>query len=273
MNAHRMDQETVERLLGSPVVDPHDGPEPLVRLLTAVRAAPHPTELRGESAAMQAFRTARAGAARPTRTARAGAERPTPRPARPRFLAQLAGLKLALAGLAVAASGGIALAAATGTLPGPLHRDDPAPPTASTVPHDSPSPTAGRDGSGAPSGVESRRPSPAASVLGLCHAYRAGAAENPGRALDNPAFADLIARAGGRNQVPGYCERVVRGTGAPVPPTADRSDPAPPTADRPDPATRRPDARPSGAGRTASTPGGKPTAPGGTARPGPPTPR
>ncbi|MEH0827672.1 MULTISPECIES: hypothetical protein [unclassified Micromonospora] len=263
MNAHRMDQETVERLLVGPVVDPHDGPEPLVRLLTAVRAAPHPTELRGESAAMQAFRTARAEPARPT-----------PRPARPRVLAQLAGLKLALAGLAVAASGGVALAAATGTLPGPLHRDDPAPPAASTVPHDSPSPTAGRDRSGAPSHLESRSPSPAASVLGLCHAYRASAADNPGRALDNPAFADLIARAGGRNEVPGYCERVVRDTGTPVPPTADRSDPAAPTADRPDPAaSRQPDGRPSGAGRTPSTPGGKPTAPGGTARNSPPTPR
>ncbi|TDB71450.1 hypothetical protein [Micromonospora sp. KC723] len=61
MNAHRLDLETVERLLDDPVVDPRDGPQPLLRLLAAVRAAPRPAELRGESAAVRAFHGARAG--------------------------------------------------------------------------------------------------------------------------------------------------------------------------------------------------------------------
>ncbi|SCF34059.1 hypothetical protein GA0074696_4609 [Micromonospora purpureochromogenes] len=237
MNAHRMDQETVERLLVGPVVDPYDGPEPLVRLLTAVRAAPHPGELRGESAAMHAFRSARAGV-----------PLPAPSPARSFPLARLAGLKVALAGLAVAATGGVALAAATGTLPGPLHRDAPVTPP-SAAPQRTPPTTAGPGGSAAPPSdkPESSRPTPAASILGLCRSYRAAAADNPGRALDNPAFADLVTSAGGRDEVPGYCERVVR----------DARTSAPPSADHPTP-TERPTSRPSPA---PSTTAGKPDAP------------
>ncbi|WP_446213646.1 hypothetical protein [Micromonospora sp. IBSANI012] len=235
MNAHRMDQETVERLLVGPVVDPHDGPEPLVRLLTAVRAAPHPGELRGETAAMHAFRSARAGA-----------PLPAPSPARSFSLARLAGLKVALAGLAVAATGGVAFAAATGTLPGPLHRDAPVTPPSAVPQSTTPRTTAG---SPAPSSVkpEPSRPTPAASILGLCRAYRAAAGDNPGRALDNPAFAGLVTRAGGRDEVAGYCERVVRDNGPSAPPSAIH--PAP---------TQRPTGRPSPAPSTA---GGKPDAP------------
>ncbi|MDH6461726.1 hypothetical protein M2302_001901 [Micromonospora sp. A200] len=237
MNAHRMDQETVERLLVGPVVDAHDGPEPLVRLLTAVRAAPHPGELRGENAAIHAFRSARTGA-----------PLPAPSPARSFSLARLAGLKVALAGLAVAATGGVAFAAATGTLPGPLHRD--APPTPpSAVPQSTPPTTAGPGGSATPSSgkPEPGRPTPAASILGLCRAYRASAGDNPGRALDNPAFADLVTRAGGRNEVAGYCDRVVRDTGPSAPPSAVHPTP-----------TERPTGRPS---QAPSTAGGKPDAP------------
>ncbi|MEV0724886.1 hypothetical protein AB0I37_19160 [Micromonospora purpureochromogenes] len=238
MNAHRMDQETVERLLVGPVVGPHDGPEPLVRLLTAVRAAAHPGELRGESAAMHAFRRARAGA-----------PLPAPSPARSFSLARLAGLKVALAGLAVAATGGVAFAAATGTLPGPLHRDAPVTPPSAVPQSTTPPTTAGPGGSPAPSSVkpEPGRPTPAASILGLCRAYRAGVGDNPGRALDNPAFADLVTRAGGRDEVAGYCERVVRDTGPSAPPSAVQPTP-----------TERPTGRPSHAPSTA---GGKPDGP------------
>ncbi|TDC32072.1 hypothetical protein [Micromonospora sp. KC213] len=59
MNAHRLDPHIAERLLGGPVVDPGSGwPQPLVRLLSAVRAAPRPAELRGERAAVRGFRAA-----------------------------------------------------------------------------------------------------------------------------------------------------------------------------------------------------------------------
>ncbi|MEV0806013.1 hypothetical protein [Micromonospora sp. NPDC050200] len=241
MNAHRMDSETAERLLVGAAADRHAGPEPLVRLLTAVRAAPRRAELRGESAAMHAFRSARAG---------------TPLPAPPltrsRTLTGLAGLKVALAGLAVAATGGVALAAATGTLPGPLHRDEPAT-TPSASPHGGPATTTGPDRSGAPSTIGPGRPTPGASMLELCRAYQAGAGNNPGRALDNPVFSDLIASAGGRDEVAGYCEHVVRDTGAPTAPTAGQPGPVP---------TGRASGRPSHEGTTPSTSAGKPAAPG-----------
>ncbi|MGW5672265.1 hypothetical protein ACWEVO_30740, partial [Micromonospora sp. NPDC003776] len=97
MNAHRMDQETVERLLVGPVADAQGGPEVLVRLLAAVRAAPHPHELTGEGAALQAFRLARAGSATVL----------VSRPER-RLLTSLLGAKVALAALLAAATGGVA---------------------------------------------------------------------------------------------------------------------------------------------------------------------
>ncbi|MGC5021048.1 hypothetical protein [Micromonospora sp. DT47] len=242
MNAHRMDQETAERLLGGPVVDPQGGQEPLVALLAAVRAAPRPAELRGENAAMHAFRSARAGAPlpMPTRTAQPGA------------LARLAGLKVALAALAVAATGGVALAAATGTLPAPPHRPANPPVTPSAAPGQSSSTTARPGPSGAPSTVDPGRSAPSASTVGLCRAYRADAGDNPGRTLDNPAFAALINSAGGRDKVSGYCERVVGEYG---------------TSGKPDtPATGRPAGRPS---HSPTTPAGKPTAPAPTELSGP----
>ncbi|SBT39098.1 hypothetical protein [Micromonospora narathiwatensis] len=63
MDTHRMDQETVERLLVGSVPDGRDGLGMLVRLLAAVRAAPRPYELLGEAAAVRAFRMTYAGAA------------------------------------------------------------------------------------------------------------------------------------------------------------------------------------------------------------------
>ncbi|MEH0935778.1 hypothetical protein [Micromonospora psammae] len=270
MNAHRIDQETVERLLGGPVVDPQDGPGPLVALLTAVRAAPHPDELRGESDAVQAFRAARAGLS-PTVPSR---------PARPRALAGLAGLKVALAALAVTATGGVALAAATDTLPGPLDRSDDRPSVPSAAPGPV-SPTSSRPGrSTPPSTVESPRPTPAAAILGLCRAYRADAGDNPGRTLENPVFTDLITSAGGRDKVADYCEQAVADRGgpdAPPDPTTDRPGSAPKT--RPSGRASHEPARPTGAGKPSvpapapSTPPGPDDTPAGRRTPPGPRPR
>ena len=63
MDTHRMDQETVELLLVGSVPDGRDGLGMLVKLLAAVRAAPRPHELLGETAAVRAFRMTFAGAA------------------------------------------------------------------------------------------------------------------------------------------------------------------------------------------------------------------
>ncbi|WP_433232147.1 hypothetical protein ACQP2H_09440 [Micromonospora sp. CA-248260] len=64
MTGHRLDQETAERLLSGPGDGPVPGPAPLVALLIAIRAAANPAELRGEPAAMSAYRAARAGMSR-----------------------------------------------------------------------------------------------------------------------------------------------------------------------------------------------------------------
>ncbi|MER7891523.1 hypothetical protein ABTX15_17020 [Micromonospora sp. NPDC094482] len=190
MNAHRMDPETVERLLGGPVVD-HDGLRPLVLLLTALRAAPRPGELDGEHAAVQAFHHAFAAPADPPRRRRASTVR--------------MGLRAALATLALAATGGVALAA-TGTLPG-----GPPQPT-TTVPAPSASP--GQGSSGANPGPEAGpgtagRPTPAAAVVGLCRAYREKSGDDRGRALESPAFTGLVNAAGGPGRVADYCDQVL----------------------------------------------------------------
>lgn len=253
MNAHRMDSETVERLLDGTAVDLQDGRHPLVPLLSAVRAAPDPGELAGEAAAVRAYQMALLGSPLTVPAVR-----------RRGFALTGLGLRAALAGLLVAGTGGVALAATGGVLPNPLR-----PPTASTAPSPSTptpagSPTGGTGpGSVPPAGTE--RPDPAGSVAGLCEAYRAEVQENPGRALDNPVFGDLVGAAGGRDQVPGYCDRVLGGkTGRPDPRTTPTGRPGtPPTVrptDRatqpPTPPTGRPDA-PSGQDpRTSPPPGG-----------------
>ncbi|SCL23615.1 hypothetical protein GA0070624_2769 [Micromonospora rhizosphaerae] len=200
MNAHRMDQETVERLLVGPVAYPQDGPEALVQLLTAVRAAPRPHELTGEGAALQAFRLARAGALSAA----------TSRPER-RVLAGLLRAKVALAALlAAAATGGVALAAATGTLPGPLGGADGATTSPSATANGRPSPTTGPDASPTAAG-ESGLPPATPALVGLCTAYRAEEGEARGRALETARFAELVSTAGGREKVPGFCDRLLAG--------------------------------------------------------------
>ncbi|MGR6318348.1 hypothetical protein Q2K19_01065 [Micromonospora soli] len=231
MNAHRMDQETAERLLGGPTVDAQDGPEVLVQLLAAVRAAPHPHELSGEGAALQAFRMARAGsvpaAARPER----------------RLLTSLLAAKLALAALLAAGTGGVALAAVTGALPGPFGTGG-----ATTTPSggdDRPSSTGDPGGSPTPA-APTARPGSLAALAELCTAYRAQPGEDRRGSLETPRFADLVAAAGGREKVPGYCNQLLDGRGSP-------GGPNPGPTKRPQ-TTRGPDRPPSApAGTVAPT--------------------
>lgn len=230
MKSHRMDQETVERLLGGPVLDPQDGPRPVASLLTAVRAAPHPRELAGEEAAVRAYRLVRAG-------------HPPELPQRRRPALAGFGVRAALAGAALALTGGVALAATGGTLPHPLRA--PAPTTAAVqpAPDRDASRTAAPDPSRAPTGGVDGRPEPDAAVRESCRAYRADGDDGPGGALDDAAFANLIRAAGGREKVAGYCERVL--------------------ADEP----RSPDPAGSPSGRPGAEPTGPPGA-GPTGRPG-----
>ncbi|MEV4541966.1 hypothetical protein [Micromonospora echinaurantiaca] len=247
MNAHRMDQETVERLLDGPVVDPQDAHRPLVLLLTAVRATARDGELAGEGSAVHAYRRALAGA-------------PLDLPAGPRqrFTLTAFGVRALVAGVALAATGGVAFAAANGSLPNPLRAPAPAsaPPTAPWPPSTSPGQPAGPSTS--PSGAGDHGTTPTASLTGLCRAYRE-VTDNPGRALENPAFAPLVDAAGGRNRVDDYCDRALgdppgrsKSPGAPT----DRPDGGPGirATDRPTPAAS-PDERPTvtGGDRIPST--------------------
>ncbi|WP_319461780.1 hypothetical protein [Micromonospora sp. RTP1Z1] len=164
-------------------------------------------------------------------------------------LAKLLTLKVGATALAVAATGGVALAAATGTLPDPLTA-----PTAKPSAHATGKPAhAGDRGKGSP--AESKG-TPSPNLVGLCHAYRAGVGDNPGKALENPAFRVLTTTAGTKERVAAYCDTLLAnekgGPGKAARPTATPSHPIGRPQTRPTQAkTDRPEA-----------PGGhRPTAP------------
>ncbi|MDG4801883.1 hypothetical protein [Micromonospora sp. WMMD980] len=277
MDAPRLDQETVERLLDGSSGDAPAAPGGLVRCLDAVRAGPRPGELDGEAAAVAEFRAARATAALGGRQTFADSARRPPvgagdhaddRPAR-RF-ATLLGAKVALATAAATLTGGVALATVTGNLPGagrgeapPPHRDaSAAPSTTGSTPTIRPT----RPATGPTAGL----PDPT-SPAGLCAAYRAVGEVERGRALQAPPFAGLVAAAGGPERVPGYCAGLLDAAGSPGP-TGPPSGTGPtgppgatPTRDVPDPDTGRPPA-----GTAAPTSGAAAPTPGAARTPGDP---
>ncbi|TYB35916.1 hypothetical protein FXF50_21550 [Micromonospora sp. AP08] len=156
-------------------------------------------------------------------------------------LAKLLTLKAGAAVLAVTAGGGVALAAATGTLPGPL-TDRTAKPAAHATATPSPA-----DGKG--KGPADAKGSPSPNLVGLCRAYRAGAGDNAGKALENPAFRALVTTAGDKEKVAAYCDTLL---------AAEKGRPARPTVTPSHPAGR-PDSRPTVT--ATERPGGhKPTA-------------
>lgn len=160
----------------------------LARLLADASASAQPHEFEGLSAALTAFH----------------AHRPDPRRS---FVKPVLAKLLAVKALAVTASvaglGGVALAAATGSLP----------PAAQNAAHDlvgapaasSPSDAARQDASHKPTAAPTPEATPSPSLVGLCRAYGAGVATAQGKALDNPAFTVLITAAGGEAGVPAYC--------------------------------------------------------------------
>ncbi|GHJ12797.1 hypothetical protein [Micromonospora sp. AKA38] len=227
MDASRLDQETVERLLAGSADGAQTAPPALVRFLDAVRAGPDVGELDGEAAAVAAFRASiptigraagvpelRPAAGAPGRRPAAGRPAAGGRPAR-RF-AGLLGVKLAVATLAASLTGGVALAAVTGNLPGTTR--DEAPPVDTTTSTGT-RPTAASTPPGRPSrpipGPTVGAPDPSAPA-GLCAAYQAVAGAERRRALGTPAFAGLVAAAGGPDRVVGYCAALLDGTGAPT---------------------------------------------------------
>lgn len=120
-------------------------------------------------------------------------------------IANMAAAKVALsAAAAAAATGGIAIAAATGNLPstaqGPDHANQAAHPAASSVSVAAPEASESDEASSPANESEGASATPSPSLSGLCKAYQAGATDNPGKALQNPAFSVLVAAAGGADQ-------------------------------------------------------------------------
>jgi hypothetical protein len=202
-------------------------PPDLCRLLAAAAGPGTANDLAGEAAATAAFVSA------------SHTPLPSEPPRRPSMFSTavakiLAAKVLTTVVLVAGASGGIALAASATSEPADSSTSS-ARTTPGARPSESPaSPeTGGPDGPGGetgatgpvvskpeeqPAGPPTGVPDP--SLAGLCRAWIAGAADNPGKAADNPAFAVLIAAAGDAGKVPAYC--ALAGTTAP-----DRPDPAP----------------------------------------------
>jgi hypothetical protein len=186
---HRIDRQAAERLFGAhergslghhvrgvPARD-HD---PLVDLLAAAAAAT-PADPAGEEAAVAAFRMTRGRLVAPAP------------PVRRSVLAGLLTVQAA-AVVSAAAVGGLALAASTGVLPSPLH---PEPAPAPTVTHRPTTPARASTNPGASAA--------ASGLLGLCQAYHILPVAERGRALDTPAFGDLVVAAGDKANVEGFC--------------------------------------------------------------------
>lgn len=174
-----------DQLLDAAATGTLTGQHALGTLLSAAAAPPADRELAGEAEAVLAFRSAHL--------------RPAPRSRRPSMSPAklLAAAVLAAAGVT---GSGVALAAATGHMPS----DHTARTTAASSAASS---SAAKSGTGKTASHPGATPSP--SMRGLCQAYTAHAADNPGKALDNPAFSALIAGAGGRADVAGYCAKML----------------------------------------------------------------
>lgn len=120
-------------------------------------------------------------------------------------LAKLLTVKVAAVAAVAAATlaGGVALAA-TGHLPNPVSGLGSAPPSTAG------SELADERRGGPDTGAQGVTASPSPSLEGLCQAYLAGAADNPGRALDSPAMRALINAAGGdEDEVAEFCSDLV----------------------------------------------------------------
>lgn len=188
---HRVNRRTAKRLLrGAPVAVP----DALAVLLAAAAAPPHDGEQDGERAAVTAF----VEAAHHTHV-----PRPRSRSMIKATLVKLLTVKVMAAAAAIFAIGGVTAVAATGHLTLPTGGA----PASSTSSHPAAGSSAGGHTmkAGATMSSVDHQVTPSPSLVGLCHAYTAGAGSSHGKALDNPAFTALITAAGGMTKVDGYC--------------------------------------------------------------------
>jgi hypothetical protein len=201
----------------------------LASLLSAATSPASGRELAGEDDAVLAFRYAHLG--------------PAPRSRRSSMsVTKLLAVKALIAAVGLS-GGGVALAAATGHMPSVTGGNSAAAAAAATASH-------------SPGGQSASHPaaSPSPSLRGLCQAYTAHAADNPGKALDNPAFTALITAAGGKANVAGFCATTLAAKPGNAPTTHPTGKPSSmPTAANTTHPTGKPSTAPTG------HPSGKPT--------------
>jgi hypothetical protein len=213
-----IDPATAERLLGGARGTGHDR---IANLLAAAAAPAGGGELAGESVAMAAFRAAQL--------------HPFPRQQRPSMikstLTKILTVKIAALCAGVAGVSGVALAATTGNIPGPLHLGAP---SASASPRHHPSgkpsvtPSARRDHDGPPPGI-----------AWLCHDYAGKDRDHRGKALDDPKFKDLIDKSGKKDRdiVDKFCGKLLHDWPSALPTNLPSDFPSVRPSDRREPAS------------------------------------
>jgi hypothetical protein len=172
------------------------------RLLDAARAPARTRELAGERAAVDLFARARLLSSTPllgdetnvTGSARAGLKA---------AVAAAAAVVLVSTGVAFAASGHAPWSDLSGATASATHAAHPTHPTHPSDPASE---------SSEPSDDSSERTGPNAHAFGgLCRAYASGSKAQHGHALQSPAFAALVAAAGGADNVATYCGTATSG--------------------------------------------------------------
>ncbi|MGQ0846099.1 MAG: hypothetical protein ACT4QF_18390 [Sporichthyaceae bacterium] len=170
--------DAVSDLLSEQALNPTEAAA--LRLLLNEAAAPaNGAELRGEAAALAAFRAARL----PVRDSRSSSFM--------NRLTRILTVKAAAVAIAVTGTGGMAFAASTGVLP---------------VPADTP--VVGSEAKAEKKAKKDKAEQEAKvrDWSGLCESATTGnVLANPGKAADSTAFSALIAAAGGIAQVPAFC--------------------------------------------------------------------
>jgi hypothetical protein len=197
--AARQSHAYLERVLDGEAA-PQDA---LAKLIAAARAPQAPADPAGLAVALTAFREV--SASHPSN------------PRRPSMIKNIAAKVvaakvLAVAGLALAATGGMAAAASTGHLPSPLPHSSHASDTAvAAVAASHNQPTSTSTATESPSASPSAEPSssqpaanPSPSLRGLCQAWLSRPHEH-GKADTSPAFSYLVSTAGGTDSVDSYC--------------------------------------------------------------------
>jgi hypothetical protein len=122
-------------------------------------------------------------------------------------VAKMLTVKAAAAAVAVTVvGGGVALAASSGALPSSLGAGNS---HSQASAHATARPSAAA-AAAADADAEHGSAAPSPNLVGLCRAYAAGVHDNPGKALDNPAFGALITAAAGKDNVGDYCTDLLK---------------------------------------------------------------